>query len=318
MNSKFYVIPFADGGDKQVIPDKPVDNRISFQSGYTANYSLDPMKNKDGLYVDRLTFNYLSYVATSALIQRQRTTFSQWFGNAEYPAQAIVSHNGNIYENTIDGNTAEPNSESSGWVTAFSGQYPIGAIIKWIGKHNDVSYVPDGYAECNGASFDVDKYPKLANIFTNGKLPDLRGFILKGVTAKRDLLSIELSEVGDHDHCFGLSGASKVHKHDTSKLKQFGTASGMPLVRGDAVKDSCLTQRIPAKIIKITNLFSGDKNTIRMNGFLLDTDLIDDRDKIKFTDVAKDHTHEITINQNTANKGNKIDSVAIKYLVRMS
>ena len=45
---------------------------------------------------------------------------------------------------------------------------PVGAILQWPGIEP-----PAGYLNCNGAMFDVEKYPKLALIFPLGKLPEL-------------------------------------------------------------------------------------------------------------------------------------------------
>ena len=46
---------------------------------------------------------------------------------------------------------------------------PVGAPILW-----PRSFAPEGYLLCNGASFDVNKYPKLSDAYPDGKLPDLR------------------------------------------------------------------------------------------------------------------------------------------------
>ncbi|MFQ0992447.1 phage tail-collar fiber domain-containing protein [Gilliamella apicola] len=46
---------------------------------------------------------------------------------------------------------------------------PVGAILKWPGI-----VPPAGYFNCNGAMFDIEKYPKLALLFPLGKLPKLK------------------------------------------------------------------------------------------------------------------------------------------------
>ena len=46
---------------------------------------------------------------------------------------------------------------------------PVGVPQPW-----PRSVAPEGYLLCNGASFDVNKYPKLSDAYPDGKLPDLR------------------------------------------------------------------------------------------------------------------------------------------------
>lgn len=58
-----------------------------------------------------------------------------------------------------------------------------------------LSSVPAGYLAMNGQRFDTQRYPKLAQKYPSGQLPDLRGEFLRGwdngrgVDAGRDLLS---------------------------------------------------------------------------------------------------------------------------------
>ncbi|WP_085248064.1 phage tail protein [Gilliamella mensalis] len=39
---------------------------------------------------------------------------------------------------------------------------------------------PTGYLECNGSSFDINSFPRLATAYPNGRLPDLRGEFIRG------------------------------------------------------------------------------------------------------------------------------------------
>ncbi|WP_240001979.1 phage tail protein [Photorhabdus bodei] len=41
-------------------------------------------------------------------------------------------------------------------------------------------YTPVGYLTCNGQSFDKSLYPKLAEAYPNGRVPDLRGEFIRG------------------------------------------------------------------------------------------------------------------------------------------
>ena len=52
---------------------------------------------------------------------------------------------------------------------------PVGIPQPWPSDH-----LPAGWLECNGSTFDKNKFPKLANAYPAGKLPDLRGEFIRG------------------------------------------------------------------------------------------------------------------------------------------
>ncbi|HGJ5862633.1 phage tail protein, partial [Arsenophonus nasoniae] len=53
--------------------------------------------------------------------------------------------------------------------------YPVGAPIPW-----PQATPPKGYLICNGEPFDKVKCPKLLIAYPSGKLPDLRGYFIRG------------------------------------------------------------------------------------------------------------------------------------------
>lgn len=55
------------------------------------------------------------------------------------------------------------------------GLVPVGAVFPW-----PTSIPPDGWLKCNGAAFDKAQYPKLAQAYPSGYLPDLRGEFIRG------------------------------------------------------------------------------------------------------------------------------------------
>lgn len=52
---------------------------------------------------------------------------------------------------------------------------PVGVPLPW-----PKSTPPDGWLKCNGWKFDTNKYPKLAQAYTSGYLPELRGEFIRG------------------------------------------------------------------------------------------------------------------------------------------
>ncbi|NHB93796.1 phage tail protein [Photorhabdus cinerea] len=69
-------------------------------------------------------------------------------------------------------------------------EIPAGSPIPW-----PLSYPPIGYFICNGSPFNKLQYPKLAEAYPSGRLPDLRGEFIRGwddnrgVDSGRGLLS---------------------------------------------------------------------------------------------------------------------------------
>ncbi len=54
-------------------------------------------------------------------------------------------------------------------------EIPVGAPIPW-----PLAHPPIGYFTCNGSAFNKLQYPKLAEAYPNGRLPDLRGEFIRG------------------------------------------------------------------------------------------------------------------------------------------
>lgn len=96
---------------------------------------------------------------------------------------------GRVYISTYTG------SGFSGWLMQFNDSaYPIGIPIPYPG-----STPPPGFALCNGQAFDKASYPRLASLYTNGIIPDLRGEFIRGwdnsrgIDSGRALLSSQKS-----------------------------------------------------------------------------------------------------------------------------
>ncbi|UUE08307.1 phage tail protein [Dickeya zeae] len=67
---------------------------------------------------------------------------------------------------------------------------------------------PAGWLKCNGQAFDKNAFPKLAQVYPGGVLPDLRGEFIRGwddgrgVDAGRVLMSAQTDELRSHKHRF--------------------------------------------------------------------------------------------------------------------
>nr|DAW72125.1 MAG TPA: Baseplate wedge protein [Caudoviricetes sp.] len=78
-----------------------------------------------------------------------------------------------------------------------------------------LSTVPTGCLAMNGQRFDTRRYPKLAQKYPSGQLPDLRGEFIRGwdngrgVDAGRGMLSVQSDEIKSHNHKFKYVGQNQ-------------------------------------------------------------------------------------------------------------
>lgn len=63
-----------------------------------------------------------------------------------------------------------------------SNNIPVGSPIPW-----SLSTAPTGYLICQGQTFNKTTYPKLAIAYPSGRLPDLRGNVIRGLDAGRGI-----------------------------------------------------------------------------------------------------------------------------------
>ncbi|QDX31945.1 hypothetical protein Dpoa569_0001364 [Dickeya poaceiphila] len=98
--------------------------------------------------------------------------------------QALFGNRGLSYRSSI-GNSGFPNPWEQIYTTAFK---PLPADIGAISVSEIVgiplpwpqSTAPSGWLKCNGQSFNTSTYPKLAQVYPGGVLPDLRGEFIRG------------------------------------------------------------------------------------------------------------------------------------------
>lgn len=90
--------------------------------------------------------------------------------------------------------------------------YPVGAPIPW-----PLAAPPMGYLMMTGQSFNPTTFPKLAQAYPSGSLPDMRGEFVRGwdngrgVDAGRVVLSTQAQQIIEHTHNMTLwTGTSSV------------------------------------------------------------------------------------------------------------
>lgn len=96
-----------------------------------------------------------------------------------------------------------------------------------------LSTVPTGCLAMNGQRFDTRRYPKLAQKYPSGQLPDLRGEFIRGwdngrgVDAGRGVLSAQGEELKSHNHEFGIKNGDSFYQQKvefTAKTDGIGGA----------------------------------------------------------------------------------------------
>ena len=112
----------------------------------------------------------------------------------------VQSKTPRIYYRCATPNGKQPFYESI--TTANINNYlPVGVPLPW-----PTNKPPTGWFECNGSTFDKTKFPKLANVYPDGKLPDLRGEFIRGwdntrgVDPQRRILSWQNFAIQRHNH----------------------------------------------------------------------------------------------------------------------
>lgn len=131
--AKFFRIPWALSGDKTTISDDlNADGTVSYEQGYTADYSLDLSTEPDARPVERRTFNQALNDVTTALRQYQEFSVPDFITSAENDGVAFTYSKGarvrydagsgvDVYVSLIDSNTDLPTVTSS-WALASTTQ----------------------------------------------------------------------------------------------------------------------------------------------------------------------------------------------------
>ncbi|EKG7113558.1 tail fiber protein [Escherichia coli] len=90
--------------------------------------------------------------------------------------------------------------------------YPIGSPIPWPSDT-----IPAGYTAMVGQTFNKSAYPKLAIAYPSGKLPDMRGWTIKGKPSSgRAVLTTENDGNKSHNHTATVANSDLGTKTSTS------------------------------------------------------------------------------------------------------
>jgi len=186
----------------------------------------------------------------------------------------------------------------TGGIQSKAGQFAVLtdtliAPVPWAG-----STPLAGYAAMVGQSFDTTAYPRTAQAFPNGVLPDMRGQTIKGMPAGRAPLSFEADGNKSHGHNLAIDSAD------------LGTRQTTP---GGAYQLKLRSYR------SNTSLDGGDSNrhTLEEGFGFTNAGLVE---------PIPDHTHDVAIGQHghtgralaDGNPETTVKNIAFNYIVRLA
>ena len=119
--AKHFLNEFAKNGDRVAIQDdSQADGLVSYESGYTPQYSLDLRSDPTARRLSRDRFNQLNYDVTSNIKEWQEQLYPAFITSAEnggvpfaYRKGVIVDYNGEFKESLVNDNVDLPSVAAS-------------------------------------------------------------------------------------------------------------------------------------------------------------------------------------------------------------
>lgn len=115
--AKYFKNAFAKTGDKEAVPDDSISTLVSYETGYTPEYELNPDTDPNGNYVGRRRFNQLFADTTENIKQWQDYGYPEFVADdgtgspLSYQPGRIVYHSGAFYQANTTTNTAPPSAQ---------------------------------------------------------------------------------------------------------------------------------------------------------------------------------------------------------------
>lgn len=114
--TRYFKNAFADSGDKTAVPDDATGTLVSYETGYTPEYELDPDTDPNGNFVGRQRFNQIVFDTTENLKQWQDFGYPEFVADdgtgspLSYQIGRIVELSGTYYRANTDNTTTSPPS----------------------------------------------------------------------------------------------------------------------------------------------------------------------------------------------------------------
>lgn len=96
MTTKYFKTPFANSGDKTTIPDETQSTgEVSFEEGWTVDYSNNQATDPNAKDVSRESENYFKFAITEAMKEVQETGGKPYDPLVNYPVGALIQGSDN-------------------------------------------------------------------------------------------------------------------------------------------------------------------------------------------------------------------------------
>ncbi|EKF0509593.1 tail fiber protein [Escherichia coli] len=173
---------------------------------------------------------------------------------------------------------------------------------------------PDGYAIMVGQTFDKAQYPLLAKAYPDGRIPDMRGWTIKGKPASgRAVLSQEQDGIKSHTHGGSVSNTNLGTK--TTSSFNYGTKTTGSAGSGSANIALRTATASPEGSGDWTAYGPGSGASLTVN-FPAHTHPVGIGEHAH-TIALGSHGHGLTINP-TGNAENTVKNIAFNYIVRLA
>ena len=130
--ARYFRLPFGTSGDRATLNDTTDDSAVSYDTGYTMDYELDPETASEARLIERTIFNQLMFDVTGTLQLYYQTgtppfiTAANNGGTAfSYPQYARVLFNNRVYESLVASNTEMPTNANNWRPVDFTGMDAI-------------------------------------------------------------------------------------------------------------------------------------------------------------------------------------------------
>ena len=130
--ARYFRLPFATSGDRATLEDTTANSQVSYDTGYTMDYQLDPETANDARLIERTLFNQLMFDVTSTLQLIYQTGTPPFITSANnggsafsYPQYSRVLFNNRVYESLVASNTTEPSNTTNWRPVDFTGMDAI-------------------------------------------------------------------------------------------------------------------------------------------------------------------------------------------------
>jgi microcystin-dependent protein len=172
LTTKYFFYPFSEEGDKTAIPnDASGSGFVSYEQGWTIDYTKNPNTDASGKDVPRRGFNQVLYDATLALKQYQIWGIPNFVSTADnegdpfpYPKGVIVLYDAGSgarkYESLEEDNEALPTDATKWALISHTSNIPVGTSIEFTGIA-----APDGFLYENGAAVSRTTYAALFALY---------------------------------------------------------------------------------------------------------------------------------------------------------